>query len=77
MQRRPVVTIQSAAKELKLSLPTVGKSLEHLITLGIVRETTGKRRRRVFAYGKYLSVLGRGTEPLPAEQRGYGLYQLN
>jgi hypothetical protein len=30
-----------------------------------VREVTGKRRRRVFAYHKYLSVLDRGTEPLP------------
>ena len=64
MQRRPLVTIQAASKELKLSLPTVGKSLERLIDLGIVREVTGKQRRRVFAYRKYLDVLDRGTEPL-------------
>jgi Fic family protein len=66
MQRRPIVTIQAASKELKLSLPTVGKSLEHLIKLGIVRELTGKQRRRVFAYSKYLAVLDQGTEPLPS-----------
>jgi hypothetical protein len=30
----------------------------------IVRETTGKQRRHVFAYSKYLAVLNRGTEPL-------------
>jgi len=65
MQRRPIVTIQAAAKELKLSLPTVGKSLSHLIELGIVGELTGKRRNRIFAYRKYLSMLDRGTEPLP------------
>jgi Fic family protein len=65
MQRRPLITIQVAAKELKLSLPTVGKSLEHLVDLGIVREVTGKQRRRVFSYRKYLDVLDRGTEPLP------------
>jgi len=65
MQRRPLITIQAASKELKLSLPTVGKSLEHLVDLGIVREVTGKQRRRVFAYRKYLDVLDRGTEPLP------------
>ncbi len=64
MQRRPIVTIQAASKELQLSLPTVGKSLDHLATLGIVRETTGKQRRHVFAYSKYLAVLDRGTEPL-------------
>lgn len=66
MQRRPIVTIQAASRELKLSLPTVGKSLEHLINLGIVRELTGKRRRRVFAYSKYLAVIDKGTEPLPS-----------
>jgi cell filamentation protein, protein adenylyltransferase len=65
MQRRPLITIQAAAKELKLSFPTVGQSLEHLVDLGIVREVTGKQRRRVFAYRKYLDVLDRGTEPLP------------
>jgi Fic family protein len=65
MQRRPLITIQAASRELQLSLPTVAKSLEHLVDLGIVRETTGKQRRRVFAYRKYLEVLDRGTEPLP------------
>jgi Fic family protein len=65
LQRRPIITIQAASKELKLSLPTVGKSLEHLSDLKIVRELTGKRRHRVFAYSKYLSVLDTGTEPLP------------
>ena len=43
----------------------MGKSLEHLIELGIVRELTGKRRNRLFAYRKYLAVLDQGTEPLP------------
>jgi Fic family protein len=66
MQRRPLITIQAASRELGLSLPTVGKSLEHLVDLGIMREVTGKQRRRVFAYRKYLDVLDRGTEPLPS-----------
>src|SRR5215467_9298546 len=65
MQRRPLITIRAASEELKLSFPTVGQSLEHLVELGIVREVTGKQRRRVFAYRKYLDVLDRGTEPLP------------
>jgi Fic family protein len=65
MQRRPLITIQAASKDLGLSLPTVGKSLEHLVDLAIVTELTGKQRRRVFAYRKYLDVLDRGTEPLP------------
>jgi Fic family protein len=65
MQRRPLTTIQAASTELKLSIPTVGKALDRLAEVGIVRETTGRQRRRVFAYRKYLDVLDRGTEPLP------------
>jgi Fic family protein len=64
LQRRPLVTIQVAAKELGLSVPTVGKSLDLMIDLGIVREVTGKRRNRAFVYRRYLDVLDRGTEPL-------------
>ncbi|CCE00522.1 Fic family protein [Bradyrhizobium sp. STM 3809] len=64
MQRRPLITIQAASKELKLSVPTVGKALDRLAELGVVRETTGRQRRRVFAYRRYLDVLDRGTEPL-------------
>jgi Fic family protein len=65
IQRRPIVTIRRAAKELGLSVPTLAKSLARLIDLGIVHELTGKRRNRRFAYRKYLAVLDRGTEPLP------------
>ena len=66
LQRRPIVTIQAASKELKLSLPTVGKALELMASAGIIREMTGKRRHRIFAYSKYLTLLDKGTEPLPA-----------
>lgn len=40
------------------------KSMAHLIELGIVRELTGNRRNRVFAYDQHLAVLAEGTEPL-------------
>jgi len=66
MQRRPLVTIQAASKELKLSIPTVSKALELMMSSGIVREMTGKRRNRLFAYSKYLALLDQGTEPFPA-----------
>lgn len=66
MQRRPMITIRSASKELHLSVPTVNKALELMTSAGIVRETTGKRWGRLFAYSKYLALLDKGTEPLPA-----------
>jgi hypothetical protein len=33
-----------------------------LTQLGIVREVTGQRRNRIFAYNEYLNILNEGTE---------------
>ncbi len=65
MQARPIVTIQTVAKALNTSFPTSSGALEKLAELGIVRETTGKQRGRIYAYSDYLALLDRGTEPLP------------
>ena len=35
-----------------------------LMSIGLVRELTGFRRNRVFAYDRYLAILGEGTEPM-------------
>jgi lipoate synthase len=43
-----------------VSFPTAAKAVEALVNLGIVRELTGQRRNRVFAYDRYLSVLSEG-----------------
>lgn len=64
LQRRPIVSIQAAAKDLGMSVPTVTKGLDRMSGLGIVQETTGRRRHRLFAYGRYLALLDKGTEPL-------------
>jgi hypothetical protein len=32
--------------------------------LGVLREITGKRRRRLFVYDAYLAILNEGTQPL-------------
>ena len=54
---------------LNLSHPTIGALITRLIEAGILRETTGRQRGRLFAYGRYLDILSRGTEPLPPERR--------
>lgn len=64
MQARPIVTIQTVADGLKTSFPTAGGALEKLAELGIMRETTGRQRGRIYAYSDYLALLDRGTEPL-------------
>jgi hypothetical protein len=38
--------------------------MNSLVALGIVRELTGGRRNRVFAYDRYLAILNEGAEPV-------------
>ena len=64
LRRRPLLAVPAAVKELGLSAPTVGSSFEHLVRLGVVREITGKRRDRLFAYTDYLNILAEGAEPI-------------
>jgi Fic family protein len=64
LRRKPLLSIRAAVKELGLSAPTVGAAFSHLAGLGIVREVTGKRRDRLFAYTDYLAILAEGCEPL-------------
>jgi len=64
MQRNPFVRIRTAAKALKLTIPTVTSALNHLMQLGIVKEVSGKQRDRLFAYSRYVNMVGEGTKPL-------------
>jgi Fic family protein len=64
LQARPLISIASASKQLQLTVPTVTASLERLEKLGIVRETTGGKYGRLYAYGRYLEILNAGTEPV-------------
>lgn len=64
MQRYPIISIPSTAKRIGISAPTVAKSLGHMIDLGILEETTGRERHRLFVYRRYLDILNEGTEPL-------------
>lgn len=61
---RPINTIARLATDTKLSVPTVTGALAALTDLELVREITGRKRGRVFAYGPYLDVLQQGMEPL-------------
>lgn len=64
LQTKPILSVPSAAKALVLSAPTVRKSVNHLVELGILEEVTGKQRDRVFTYKGYMDTLAEGTEPL-------------
>ena len=64
LQRVPLLAASKAAGKMNVSLPTATKALQRLQTLGIVREITGGKYGRLYAYDAYLSILSEGTEPL-------------
>jgi Fic family protein len=64
LQQKAVISIQQAVRALNISEPTIGKCVNALMELGVVREVTGKTRRRVFIYDQYLKILDEGTQPL-------------
>jgi cell filamentation protein, protein adenylyltransferase len=64
LQRTPISTIPRLARKTRLSLPTIAKALGVLGELGIIREVTGKQRRRIYRYDRYLEILNQGTEPI-------------
>ena len=66
MQTQPYVRIRTAAKALKLTIPTVTSALKHLMQLAIVKEVSGRSRDRLFAYSRYVNMVSKGTEPLSA-----------
>jgi Fic family protein len=58
----PVVTVPGIVKLLETTRPTAGKAVQLLGSIGILVETSGKRRDRTFAYKRYLEQLRAGTE---------------
>jgi Fic family protein len=58
---RPIATAGWLAKKTAISPATVNKCLNHLESLGIVRELTGQKRNRLFSYAKYIEIMNYGT----------------
>jgi len=58
----PMVTLSLASKLLGVSKPTAVKAIDALQAAGVLREITGKRRDRVYAYHEYLRVLSSDTD---------------
>lgn len=62
LPRHPIVTVTSAMKLLDTSKPTVARAIDMLVAVDILKESTGKKRHRSFAYHKYLDQLRDETE---------------
>jgi Fic family protein len=62
LQARPLASLSDIVKSIGLTFPTASAAIGALVSLGIAREITARRRNRVFAYGRYLEILSEGTE---------------
>ena len=59
-----IVSISSVTRALRVTKPTAAAAMKHLQDLGIVRELTGRKRRKLYVYQHYLKILDEGTEPI-------------
>jgi Fic family protein len=64
MTTNPLATVEQIQEGTNLGYATVSRVMPRLADLGIVRETTGHARNRIFAYDAYMKILEQGTEPL-------------
>jgi Fic family protein len=62
LPRHPVVTIRLVTGICATTKPTATKAVDSLCAAGILVETSGRQRDRVFSYGAYMDLLKVGTE---------------
>ena len=65
LQARPISNIRNIASGTSKTVAAVAQALANLQKLGIVNESTGQRRNRIFIYKRLLDLIGEGTEPIP------------
>jgi hypothetical protein len=56
-QVNPLFSIKRAAREMRVSFPTASAAVARMLEVGILRESSGKRRDRLFFNSKYLDAL--------------------
>jgi len=64
LMEQPIATSGWLAAKTGLTATTVNRALSRLESLGLLRELTDQKRNRIFSYGEYIRIVGRGTEPL-------------
>jgi Fic family protein len=62
LQAKPVATVATLTATTRLAKPTVNSLLRELESRGIVKESTGRARDRVYVYRRYLEALAAEEE---------------
>jgi Fic family protein len=59
LAQNPVVTLASTLKMLKTTKPTASKAIDALKQAGVLKEITGRKRDRAYAYSRYIEELAK------------------
>jgi Fic family protein len=62
LKKQPILSPGAVCKKLKLSFPTVNLAFDRLQKLEIVKEITGRKSYRLFAYDPYIKALTKGMD---------------
>ena len=60
----PLVSINNVQDKFEISHQAASNLINEFERIGILKETTGKKRDKRFLYKKYLNILAQGTTPL-------------
>jgi Fic family protein len=63
LRRTPLTNPARAAQAIGVTAPTVAAALGRLTEAGMLKEISGRRWGRMYAYQEYLDILAEGTEP--------------
>lgn len=66
LYRQPIVSTANIRDMFNITFQGASDIATHFSTLGILKEITGRRRNRLFAYARYLALLG---EPVSSRKR--------
>lgn len=61
LEANPIIEISKTAKALDMSFNTVSAAIKRLCDAGILVQSSGEQRNRVFSYEAYLDLLREGT----------------
>jgi cell filamentation protein, protein adenylyltransferase len=62
LPRNPIVTVKTVVRLCETTKPTAAKAVASLCDVGILEETSGRKRDRTYSYEAYLELLRVGTD---------------
>ncbi|CAO5682088.1 MAG: hypothetical protein HEEMFOPI_01585 [Holosporales bacterium] len=64
MKKLPQISVPYLAKVLNMTAPTIRSALNQMVSIGILKEISGKKRDKIYVYKTYLDILEEGASPL-------------